>query len=130
MERPIIPHNQFAKSLTGCVWLCLVVFGYPPGAKAVQLCRRDTRTHQNQPPTALRKLVGFGVLRWVLVGFGWHVPKKGKKASSFSAAPGMFPNLNQPDACGTKWNDQSFHLLQKVTEGVGRLRKSTEGDGR
>src|SRR4051794_18612062 len=70
-----------------------------------------TRTHQNQPPKALRKLVGFGGFWWVLVGIGWQVPKKVKKMPSFSASPGMFPNLNQPPSAiaqRTGGNAQNF----------------------
>jgi hypothetical protein len=43
------PHNQFAKSLTGYVWLCFVMFGYwqlhrgeKIGAKTVQLCKASS----------------------------------------------------------------------------------------
>src|SRR4051795_5665044 len=43
---------------------------------------KPTKTNRHG---ALRKLVGFGVFRWVLVGFGGQVSKKAKKRPSFCA---------------------------------------------
>jgi hypothetical protein len=50
------PHNQFAKSLTGCVWLLLVMFGYPLGAKTVQPQPAENFTARNFVKTTAETL--------------------------------------------------------------------------